>query len=645
MARVSLPEQWHHTTDAAHQTDVRWAGWRYDKQLAAHYSARLRSALHDAVDVEAVTRDYLATQQVSKGVLSNLAQQVWSWLTAQGVQAAIQSAIDNVMRDLYAEGFAVGKESALEQLSPDKGETKYESAFWDDWKPGDPSAARLVAGPGLQELLDGYGIQTIKSVAQTRMNDLANALAEGFEEGDSADTIAKDIRQILIKPQRALMIAGTELARATVQASVKEYIKADQDAKAWSDTPDERVCPGCKKNAEQGYIPIGTTFSSGALWPPGHPECRCAPLPGKLPASESGVTPFQLTSVKGVHQALMDEYRESGLSVLDFCKDFPGQFFPACTPIRNLIPRATPVNKAELAPSRDVVAAGLAIRAKDTGRVLMIQRAHDEDDPAGGMWEFPGGRLDPGETPLEAARREFEEETGLQVPDGGVAATWSQGPYIGHVVHVGSESDVPVLDRAKGANPDDPGNDSPEAIAWWDPAELKSNPAVRSELQEHPKRVRRALETGGEDIHKGMLADLATSFEVAPQTVFDQLSKNYPPESIAWVLRATWRGPYLVPWDKIDHDDMDSWAASHQPERVDHFARKIEDGEDVNPVILVADPDGNFIDVDGHHRALGYHKLDRPVLGYVGRIRPEDRKVMEETHLDQVHEGSHPSNE
>ncbi|MBV9441309.1 MAG: NUDIX domain-containing protein, partial [Acidobacteriaceae bacterium] len=28
------------------------------------------------------------------------------------------------------------------------------------------------------------------------------------------------------------------------------------------------------------------------------------------------------------------------------------------------------------------------------------------------MWELPAGRLDPGETPLQAAQRELEEETG-----------------------------------------------------------------------------------------------------------------------------------------------------------------------------------------------------------------------------------------
>src|SRR5262249_11124831 len=132
----------------------------------------------------------------------------------------------------------------------------------------------------------------------------------------------------------------------------------------------------------------------------------------------------------------------------------------------------------------DLVAGGLAVRAKDTGRVLMIQRAHDEDDPAGGYWEFPGGRLDPGEGVEEAARRELVGETGLPVPEGKLVGSWEAGNYRGFVLSVDSEDACPILDREKGTNPDDPDNDYPEAIAWWDPAELRDNPAVRPELRE-----------------------------------------------------------------------------------------------------------------------------------------------------------------
>lgn len=46
----------------------------------------------------------------------------------------------------------------------------------------------------------------------------------------------------------------------------------------------------------------------------------------------------------------------------------------------------------------------------DRDRVLLIQRARA---PYLGLWTLPGGRLEPGETPEEAAVREVREEVGL----------------------------------------------------------------------------------------------------------------------------------------------------------------------------------------------------------------------------------------
>ena len=55
-----------------------------------------------------------------------------------------------------------------------------------------------------------------------------------------------------------------------------------------------------------------------------------------------------------------------------------------------------------------VVAAAVLIEA---GRVLLTQRKTGTH--LAGAWEFPGGKVEPGEDPREALRRELREEIGV----------------------------------------------------------------------------------------------------------------------------------------------------------------------------------------------------------------------------------------
>lgn len=58
---------------------------------------------------------------------------------------------------------------------------------------------------------------------------------------------------------------------------------------------------------------------------------------------------------------------------------------------------------------RKLVVAGLIVG--DDGRVLITQRRADQSLPL--QWEFPGGKVEPGEAPVAALARELAEELGV----------------------------------------------------------------------------------------------------------------------------------------------------------------------------------------------------------------------------------------
>lgn len=60
---------------------------------------------------------------------------------------------------------------------------------------------------------------------------------------------------------------------------------------------------------------------------------------------------------------------------------------------------------------RTIPAAGVII-VNEQHQILLVQRGHE---PQRGRWTVPGGKVEPGESPAQAAVREAFEETGLRV--------------------------------------------------------------------------------------------------------------------------------------------------------------------------------------------------------------------------------------
>ncbi|HEY2194969.1 MAG TPA: NUDIX domain-containing protein [Actinomycetospora sp.] len=118
-----------------------------------------------------------------------------------------------------------------------------------------------------------------------------------------------------------------------------------------------------------------------------------------------------------------------------------------------------------------VLAAGAVVR-DPAGRLLLVRRAHD---PEAGRWTLPGGRVEPGETPADAAAREVAEETGLEVV---VGAEWLVlARPTGVLAADGTETVFEIHDFVA-----DPvggrlraGDDAADA-GWFTPAELSRLP-------------------------------------------------------------------------------------------------------------------------------------------------------------------------
>ncbi len=64
---------------------------------------------------------------------------------------------------------------------------------------------------------------------------------------------------------------------------------------------------------------------------------------------------------------------------------------------------------------RRIVLVAACVLLKSDGTVLLAKRP--EGRPLAGLWEFPGGKVDPGEVPEAALLRELEEELGISVAE------------------------------------------------------------------------------------------------------------------------------------------------------------------------------------------------------------------------------------
>ena len=81
---------------------------------------------------------------------------------------------------------------------------------------------------------------------------------------------------------------------------------------------------------------------------------------------------------------------------------------------------------------------GVEVVVVDDGMVLLMRR-RDFD-----VWGLPGGYVDPGESMAEAARREVQEETGLEIELGYLIGLYSYRRWLGRGYHFAAFMAHPV---------------------------------------------------------------------------------------------------------------------------------------------------------------------------------------------------------
>lgn len=96
----------------------------------------------------------------------------------------------------------------------------------------------------------------------------------------------------------------------------------------------------------------------------------------------------------------------------------------------------------------DTVVRVVAAVLRREGRYLLGLRP--ERKRHGGLWEFPGGKVDPGESTLEAARRELAEELELEVTSVGelvLSVADGRSPFVIDFVDTVAEGSPSALEH------------------------------------------------------------------------------------------------------------------------------------------------------------------------------------------------------
>lgn len=129
--------------------------------------------------------------------------------------------------------------------------------------------AQEYAADRAEKLTGWLGASTREHIFE-RVND-------ALERGATASELAREIENdFSFSPERADVIARTELSAARMAGGVESMAEAGVKTKEWLiDASGHDKDDVCDDNADDGPIGIEEPFSSGDFAPPAHPNCNC----------------------------------------------------------------------------------------------------------------------------------------------------------------------------------------------------------------------------------------------------------------------------------------------------------------------------------------------------------------------------------
>ncbi len=181
-----------------------------------------------------------------------------------------------------------------------------------------------------------------------------------------------------------------------------------------------------------------------------------APTPAALEDRARAILDARADRAGDLNQALMDLGSSVCTPTSPACESCPAAGMCAAL-ARGTVSERPPVRSRGPLPHR-IVATAVVWR---DGRVLITRRP--AEGLLGGLWEFPGGKVEAEETPPEAARRELAEELGVEI---------EVGEPLGTVEHAYSHFRITLHAYHARLLAGEPRPAAADALAWVRPREL-----------------------------------------------------------------------------------------------------------------------------------------------------------------------------